>query len=87
MQNPVIDAQVSKLIEENEEMKNKISELEKLVQQNQRNDVHDLKEMLIQIKEFNEKLLSFQNTIAVLTARKEWIDAFVEKIKKILPVI
>ena len=56
MQNPVIDAEVSKLIEENEEMKNRISELEKLVQQNQRNDVHDIKEILNSIKEFNESL-------------------------------
>lgn len=87
MQNPVIDAQVSKLIEENEELKNRISELEKTVQQNQRNDVHDLKEMLSQIKEFNEKLLDFSNTIQVLQARKEWIDAIIEKIKKILPII
>ena len=87
MQNPVIDAQVSKLIEENEELKNRINELEKTVQQNQRNDVHDLKEMLIQIKEFNEKLLDFSNTIQVLQARKEWIDVIIEKIKKILPII
>lgn len=87
MQNPVIDAQVSKLIEENEELKNRINELEKTVQQNQRNDVHDIKEMLNSIKEFNEKLLDFSNTIQVLQARKEWIDAIIEKIKKILPII
>lgn len=86
MQNPVIDAQVSKLIEENEELKNRINELEKTVQENQRNDVHDLKEMLIQIKEFNEKLVDFSNTIQVLQTRKEWIDKIIEKIKKILPI-
>lgn len=86
MQNPVIDAQVSKLIEENEELKNRINELEKTVQQNQRNDVHDLKEMLNQIKEFNEKLLDFSNTIQALQTRKDWIDKIIEKIKKFLPI-
>lgn len=87
MQNWILEAQVSKLIEEKEEMKERINELEKLVKQNQKNDVHDIKEMLNSIKEFNEKLLDFSNTISVLQKWKEWIDAFIEKIKKILPII
>ncbi len=86
MNNWILDAQVSKLIEENEEMKERINQLEKTVQQNQKNDVHDIKEMLNSIKEFNEKLLDFSNTIKILQARKDWIDKIIEKIKKFLPI-
>ena len=35
------------------------------------NDVHDIKEMLNSIKEFNAKLLDFSNTIKILQARKD----------------
>lgn len=87
MNNWILDAQVSKLIEENEDLKERINQLEKTVQQNQKNDVHDIKEMLNSIKEFNEKILDFSNTIKILQARKEWIDVIIEKIKKILPII
>jgi len=86
MSNNIIDAQVSKLIEENKEMTERINQLEKTVQQNQKNDVHDIKEMLNSIKEFNEKLLDFSNTIKLLQERKDWIDKIIEKIKKILPI-
>lgn len=79
MQNPVLDAQVSRLVEENKEMKEKISELEKKIEQNHRAETHDLKEIFVSIKEFNEKILW-------ITARKEWIDNIIEKIKKILPI-
>jgi len=86
MSNNIIDAQVSKLIEENKEMTERINQLEKTVQQNQKNDVHDIKEMLNSIKEFNEKLLDFSNTIKLLQERKDWIDKIIKKIKKILPI-
>lgn len=79
MQNQLLDAQVSKLIEENEELKERINQLEKTVQQNQKNDVHDIKEILNSIKEFNEK-------IVWLLSRKDWIDKIIEKIKKFLPI-
>lgn len=79
MSNNVIDAQVSKLIEENEEMKKRLREIEKTVEKNQKDDVHDIKEILNSIKEFNEKLLW-------ITARKDWIDKIIEKIKKFLPI-
>lgn len=86
MNNWILDAQVSKLIEEKEELKERINQLEKTVQQNQKNDVHDIKEMLNSIKEFNEKLLDLSNTINVLQTRKDWIDKIIEKIKKFLPI-
>ena len=56
MSNNIIDAQVSKLIEENKEMTERINQLEKLIQKNQKDDVHDIKEILNSIKEFNEKI-------------------------------
>ena len=40
------------------------------------------KEMLNSIKEFNEKILDFSNTIKLLQARKDWIDKIIEKINK-----
>ena len=86
MNNWILDAQVSKLIEENGELKERINQLEKTVQQNQKNDVHDIKEMLNSIKEFNEKLLDFSKTIELLQSRKDWIDKIIEKIKKFLPI-
>ena len=79
MSNNIIDAQVSKLIEENKEMNERIKQLEKLVQKNQKDDVHDIKEMMNSIKEFNEK-------IVWLLSRKDWIDKIIEKIKKFLPI-
>lgn len=79
MSNNIIDAQVSKLIEENKEMTERINQLEKLIQKNQKDDVHDIKEILNSIKEFNEK-------IAWLLSRKDWIDKIIEKIKKFLPI-
>lgn len=79
MSNNVIDAQVSKLIEENEEMKKRLREIEKTIEKNQKDDVHDIKEILNSIKEFNEKIVS-------LLSRKDWIDKIIEKIKKILPI-
>ena len=79
MSNNIIDAQVSKLIEENKEMTERINQLEKLIQKNQKDDVHDIKEILNSIKEFNEE-------IAWLLSRKDWIDKIIEKIKKILPI-
>lgn len=79
MSNNIIDAQVSKLIEENKEMNERIKQLEKLVQKNQKDDVHDIKEMMNSIKEFNER-------IVWLLSRKDWIDKIIEKIKKFLPI-
>jgi len=79
MSDSIIDAQVSKLIEENSEMKDRIKELEKTVANNQKNDLHDFKEILNSIDEFNEK-------IVWLLSRKDWIDKIIEKIKKILPI-
>jgi peptidoglycan hydrolase CwlO-like protein len=61
MQNPIIDAEVSKLMEENQELKDKIAEIEKRIEQNQKTDVHDIKEMMNSIKEFNEKMASLLN--------------------------
>ena len=79
MSDSIIDAQVSKLIEENSEMKDRIKELEKIVANNQKNDLHDFKEILNSIEDFNEKM-------AWLLSRKDWIDKIIEKIKKILPI-
>lgn len=79
MSNNIIDAQVSKLIEENKEMTERINQLEKLIQKNQKDDVHDIKEILNSINEFNEKILW-------LLSRKDWIDKIIEKIKKFLPI-
>ena len=79
MSNNVIDAQVSKLIEENNELKDRLREIEKTIEKNQKDDVHDIKEILNSIKEFNEKM-------AWLLSRKDWIDKIIEKIKKILPI-
>ena len=79
MSDSIIDAQVSKLIEENSEMKDRIKELEKIVANNQKNDLHDFKEILNSIEEFNEKM-------AWLLSRKDWIDKIIEKIKKFLPI-
>ena len=56
MSNNVIDAQVSKLIEENNELKDRLREIEKTIEKNQKDDVLDIIEILNSIKEFNEKM-------------------------------
>lgn len=86
MQNNVIDAQVSKLIEESKEMTERINQLEKEIEENQKKDVHDIKEILIQMKEQSDKITEFAETLLAFTTRKESIDKIIEKIKKILPI-
>ena len=86
MHNGVIEAKVSKLIEENNELKARINELEKMIQQNQKNDVHDIKEIMIQMKQNSDKIMEFAETLLTFTMRKESIDKIIEKIKKILPI-
>lgn len=86
MSDSIIDAQVSKLIEENSEMKDRIKELEKIVANNQKNDIHEFKEIVNQMKEQLEIITSLNEQFQTFSARKEWIDVIIEKIKKILPI-
>lgn len=88
-----LDQKVWMLSEEQKDLKERIDELEKKIEEYQQKDVHDIKEIFVwmkeeaeKIKQFNEQLLDFSNTIKVLQARKEWIDKIIEKIKKILPI-
>jgi len=66
------DEKIQNLIEENEKMKRRFSELEKKLS----------KKEIFQTQEFREILES----ISSFNARKDWIDKIIEKIKKILPI-
>lgn len=88
-----LDQKVWMLSEEQKDLKERIDELEKKIEENQQKDVHDIKEILVwmkeeaeKIKQFNEQLLDLSNTIGVLQTRKDWIDKIIEKIKKFLPI-
>ena len=76
------------------ELKEQFAQLQKNIQKDERKNIrsfremtNDMKEQSEKIKEFNEKLLDFSNTIKLIQERKDWIDAFIEKIKKVLPII
>lgn len=88
-----LDQKVWMLSEEQKDLKERIEELEKKIEENQQKDVHDIKEIIVwvkeeaeKIKQFNEQLLDLSNTINVLQTRKDWIDKIIEKIKKFLPI-
>ena len=74
-----IEQKIWKLETENQELKDRLEELEKKFEKNQKTEIHDLKEITNWIKEFHEKISDILN-------RKDWIDKIIDKIKKILHI-
>jgi len=74
-----LEQQVWEQREQINELTEKVNVLEKYIRDMEKWEKHDLNEMLIGIKEFNEQMKS-------LLDWKKWIDTIIEKIKKILPI-
>lgn len=79
MSNPVIEAQVGRLIEENEQLQQRIAELEKKI--NKKENAYDL-----DLSNIFERMKSMNIILEWYIQRKSSIDALMEKIKKLLPI-
>lgn len=79
MNNPQLEAEVWKLREELKQLREDFDELKNEQKREYKSYTNDFREMLIKRKEFNESMKS-------LLDWKKWIDDFIEKVKKILPI-
>ena len=79
MNNPQLEAEVWQLREELKQLREDFDELKNEQKREYKSYTNDFREMLIKRKEFNESMKS-------LLDWKKWIDDFIEKVKKILPI-
>ena len=79
MNNPQLEAEVWQLREELKQLREDFDELQKEQKRENKTYTDDFREILIKRKEFNESMKS-------LLDWKKWIDDFIEKVKKILPI-
>ena len=79
MNNPQLEAEVWQLREELKQLREDFDELQNEQKMEYKSYTNDFREMLIKRKEFNESMKS-------LLDWKKWIDDFIEKVKKILPI-
>lgn len=80
MYNPQLEAEVWQLREELKQLREDFDELKNEQKREYKTYTNDFREMLIKRKEVHEQY-------SILAKWKKWIDDFVEKIKKILPII
>lgn len=80
MNNPQLEAEVWKLREELKQLREDFDELKNEQKKEYKTYTNDFREMLIKRKEIHEQY-------SILAQWKKWIDDFIEKIKKILPII
>lgn len=74
-----LEQQVWEQREQINELTEKVNVLEKYIRDMNKNEKHDIEEIFIKRKEFNDNMKS-------LLDWKKWIDTIIEKIKKILPI-
>jgi len=79
MNNPQLEAEVWKLREELKQLREDFDELKNEQKKENKSYIDNFREMLIKQKEIYEEY-------SVLAQWKQWIDDFIEKIKKILPI-
>lgn len=80
MNNPQLEAEVWKLREELKQLREDFDELKNEQKREYKTYTNDFREMLVKRKEIHEQY-------SILAQWKKWIDEFIEKIKKILPII
>lgn len=79
MNNPQLEAEVWQLREELKQLREDFDELKNEQKREYKSYTNDFREMLAKRKEIHEQY-------SVLAQWKKWIDDFIEKIKKILPI-
>lgn len=79
MNNPQLEAEVWQLKEELKQLREDFNELQKEQKRENKTYTDDFREILIKRKELHEEF-------SVLAQWKQWIDDFIEKVKKILPI-
>lgn len=80
MNNPQLEAEVWQLREELKQLREDFDELKNEQKREYKTYTNDFREMLVKRKEIHEQY-------SILAQWKKWIDDFIEKIKKILPII
>lgn len=80
MNNPQLETEVWKLREELKQLREDFDELKNEQKREYKTYTNDFREMLVKRKEIHEQY-------SILAQWKKWIDEFIEKIKKILPII
>ncbi len=71
---------ISQLEKEVNDLKEEIAKIQKNMQKDEKKNIHDIRDIFKEIQEQKEKM-------NVFVTWKEWIDNFIEKIKKVLPII
>jgi len=82
----VLEKQVWELREENKELKETINEMQKQIDEIKNSEKSEFREILCKVKEEQEKIIEFNKKLADFLGWKEWIDAIIDKIKKILHI-
>jgi len=82
----VLEKQVWELREENKELKETINEMQKQIDGIKNSEKSEFREIFVKVKEFNENIEEFNKKLADFLGWKEWIDAIIDKIKKILHI-
>ena len=74
------EQRISMLEKEVNDLKEEILKIQKNMQKDEKKNIHDIRDIFKEMQEQKEK-------INVFATWKEWIDNFIEKIKKVLPII
>lgn len=84
--NPYIEQQIWILTEKVADLEASVGELQKQVKASNKDNQHEIKEILFAMNDAKSKISEFAESIKWLSEWKSWIDKIIEKIKKILPI-
>lgn len=84
--NPYIEQQIWVLTEKVADLEASVRELQKQVKASNKDNQHEIKEILNAMDEAKSKISDFAESIKWFTEWKKGIDKIIEKIKKILPI-
>ena len=84
--NPYIEQQIWVLIEKVANLEASVGELQKQVKASNKDNQHEIKEILFAMDDAKSKFSEFAKSIDGITEWKSWIDKIIAKIKKLLPI-
>ena len=84
--NPYIEQQLWVLIEKVANLEASVSELQKQVKASNKDNQHEIKEILFAMDDAKSKISEFTKSIDGINEWKSWIDKIIAKIKKLLPI-
>ena len=84
--NPYIEQQIWVLIEKVANLEASVRELQKQVKASNKDNQHEIKEILFAMNDAKSKISEFAESINGFAEWKSWIDKIIAKIKKLLPI-